>query len=153
MYIENLSKLYNETIALLEPSKVSYFHLKSVKNFISNLNKIDEISLQDEIENTLTKYLNEVKRQKDSGKMIMVDRIDFFNEYIYPVAKIYEKKLGFSVRIKPWIFLGWVVMGNAIGFIIGNYIWLYVVINIIIFGYYIQSMIYWSKGLVYGFDY
>lgn len=149
----NLSELYFETVSALTHSDVSYFHLNSIKNFICSLEKISSEQLQSEIEDDIENYLIVVRQMIGSAKMPIEDRVVFFNKYIYPIGKIYEQQLGFSIRIKPWIFLGWVFPGNLLIFLMGNIWWLYILFNLIVSVVYLDSILRQTKGCVYGFDY
>lgn len=153
MCIDDLEKLYDVTISAIWPSDVSYFHLRSVENFINSIHRIDDAIVREEICEALTKYLNEVQLLRYSEKMTMADRVNFFNKHIHAIGKIYVQKLSFGIYIKPWFFASWVVMGNATCFVLGNVIWFYILFNLVIVGYYADSLIKKYKGQVYGFDY
>lgn len=150
---EDINKLFVDTVALVGTSNISYYHLKSVENFIINLEKLGDVRSRNEIESMIIRYLEIIKELNGSDKMKMTERVDFFNEYLYPIAKIYETRLNFSVRIKPWIFCGWLLMGNGLIFAVGNFIPLYVIFNLLVCAFYIDSLIRQSNGMVFGFDY
>jgi hypothetical protein len=95
-----LKALYLERFSNLDTKTLNSFHLKSVKNFIEHLEELNFVE-QEKVYNRISEYMNLVS---DTQPQIIDTResLDLFNEYVYPLGKIYAKELDFGIKA-TWV--------------------------------------------------
>lgn len=144
-----LLKKYNAVLLCIRDNEISHFHLKSVKNFITYLNEINDITLKTKIATDLYSYLDLLETNsysRDDSKVL-------FEQYIYPIGKIYERTLNFSIKIKLWIMLGWIIPVWLVSKFIFKSAYLGILFVLLILLIYHDSILKNMTSKVYGFNY
>ena len=115
-----LLKKYNAVLLCIRDNEISHFHLKSVKNFITYLNEINDITLKTKIATDLYSYLD---------------------------------LLNFSIKIKLWIMLGWIIPVWLVSKFIFKSAYLGILLVLLILLIYHDSILKNMTSKVYGFNY
>ncbi len=143
---------YKYLIEIFKSSTKSLFHLKSVGNFINDIEKIKDNSEQLRVAGLLMEYLKFI----DSNPII--DRKgsnELYFKYIAPIASVYQYQLNYKIYIGYVTIFIWILFVN--GFLIlvniNEIIWIYVIPNTFFIIYYLRSLYFTFKKKVYSIRY
>jgi len=118
--VNGIKEIYKDVCYRFRESELSNFHLKSVGNFINNINGLPNENMKEEVADKLTLYLLFLKETSYSD-LDKIHSLDLFEEYVHPIGTVYQNFLGFGIKSKLWIVLIWLVMINLGLLLLTNY--------------------------------
>ena len=88
-----LQKRANCNFQKIPKEKWSYFHKKTIENFIFHLPNLEESNQATFVNKILSDYLDEIDQEYDEINMDLSEHL--YNEYLVKILKPYERTLNF----------------------------------------------------------
>jgi|LakMenEpi03Aug12_release.lakeMendotaPanAssembly.Ray.scaffolds.fasta_scaffold34415_4 hypothetical protein len=131
-------------------SREKYYHLKSVKNFISNIDHIQNEKDKILAYNILLTYLDIVN---ENGIFSNKESRKVFIDYIEPLGLIFKKHMKYYFLILPSSLVLVAIILNLVFFLFTKSALVFLVFNSIFLILYLILMLFLRKGNVYCYNY
>ena len=133
---------------VLDSRHKKYYHLNSIENFLFHFNNLNN----DNREIVLQLLIQCFNYYKTHSIRDIYESLDVFQRYLKPIGKIYELQLGFSIFIKPWLFLLYIIPGYVLVYYLfdNNHIILYF-FSLIVLSFIIYFFVKLSNKKLYAF--
>jgi len=150
MGTSELFSLLTELKRSMPPNKYSNYHLNTVENYIKFFDQIKLGTDKEEVFNTLHAYLSLIK---DQGNVEFDDSLYFFKKFISPLIVFYEKEFGFTIYVKPKIFLSLYFPILLLLYLTTKNLWLLAIVTILFSFYFFINQKKKKEGRVQAFKY
>jgi hypothetical protein len=152
MDINEIGAKQKELENTLSTIQLSYIHSKSIHNFLSYFDQINNKSIRIKIVDYLNSYFDEI--QEKGYELTKDESDDVCSKYIRRIGTLYNAELNFKPYVKPFWGVFWGINIDFVLFVLGilKYFY-YIPVTTVLFAGYFNYLRIFYKGRLYGLRY